>query len=85
MQQNKTNKLRFSAKINQVFLSPTLPNLNGRSILDNFFKLSSRQAEKYSVKQKVLSFQEDSQKRKMVIKSNLPLFLTAIFYPLKKL
>ena len=31
-------------------------------------KIISRQAEKYAVKQKVLSFQEDGKKRKMVIK-----------------
>ena len=62
---------------------PILQNLNGRYFLDDLFKkkLSYRLAEKDAVKQKVLSFQEDGQKRKMVIKSEFtPLLDWKMFY-----
>ena len=57
-------------KINKVFLGPILQNLKGKSVLDKqiFGNGSSRRAEKDTVKQKVVSFQEDGQKRKIVIK-----------------
>ena len=66
--------------MNKVFLSPTLQSLKGKSVLDNFFwKWSSRRAEKDATKQKVLSFQEIGQNRKIVIKSEFtPLSLSRL-------
>ena len=66
-------------KINKVFLSPILQNVKGT--LDTFFlKWSSRRAEKDATKQKVLSFQEVGQKRKMVIKIYCVLLCSTMFY-----
>ena len=57
-------------KINKVFLSPILQNLNGivrfgQFLFGNYFL---GRAEKDAIKEKVLSFKDDGQKRKMVVK-----------------
>ena len=64
LQQNKTQPF-FLFKINKVFLSPIFQNLFWTK---NSWKWSSWQAKKDATKQNVLSFQEVSQKRKIVIK-----------------
>ena len=80
LQQNKQNKTKqttiFLPKINKIFLSPILQNLKGRSVLDNFGQsrgmiLSMSRKGSDGPKQKVLSFQEVGQKRKMVVKIEL--------------
>ena len=57
--------------------------MKGRSVLDTFFfKWSFWRAEKDATKQKVLSFQEVGQKRKMVVPSLT--LQTSKFFPLKR-
>ena len=84
--QTKQQTTIFLPKTNKVFLRPILQNLKGRSVLNNFFfKWSSRRAEAYATKQKVVSFQEIVQKRKIVdqIEFN-PLSLDRKIVPFKK-
>ena len=74
LQQNKQNKQNkqttmFSAKINKVFWAQFYKILREGPFWTIFFwKWSSRRAEADANKQKVLSFQEVSQKCKIVIK-----------------
>ena len=82
-QQTNNKRPFFLPKINKVFLRPILQNLKGRSVLDNFFwKWSSRRAESDATKQKILSFQEVGQKRKIVVKIEFtPLSLDRKIFP----
>ena len=67
-QNNKTKQQTtiFLPEINKVFLRPILQNLKGRSVLDKFFFENDPLDELNQ--QKILSFQEVGQKRKIEVK-----------------
>ena len=85
---NKQNKQTtiFLPKINNVFLRRIWQNLNGRSVLDIFVVENNPldKSKKMRSKKKFYIFRKMVKNAKWWSKSNLPLFLTVIFYPFLK-